>query len=129
MRLCACGCGADLSSAHPNKKWASGTCRQRVARGHRAEVVPIVSESEPEPSLTVMAATRAELEAVGQASSALGVAALKLAVRLDGSADTGAGRASLNREWRATLDAALSVARPRSSVGALRDELAARRGA
>lgn len=75
------------------------------------------------------AATLAALDAVGLASSALGVSALGLASRLDSGRDTGAGLASLNREWRATLEAALSVAVPVSSVGRMRDELAARRGA
>lgn len=131
MRQCACG--VDLSERHPNARFCSDRCRKAAQRGAVAEVVPIERQPQAECSGdspgSVVEATRKALTEVGQAEAAKGVAALALAVRLDSQRDTGAGLASLNREWRATLDAALMVARPVSSVGRMRDELAARRGA
>ena len=77
----------------------------------------------------VAVATRRELDAGGRLESMLGQAALALAARLDSRQDTGAGLASVTKELRSTMGAALAgVVDKDSAVMKMRDELAARRG-
>lgn len=78
----------------------------------------------------VTEATRLELEEAGRAETALGNGALALAARIDAAQDTGAGLASLTREWRATLgEAVKGVGAAASPLDKARDELAKRRAA
>jgi len=61
----------------------------------------------PPAAAAVSVAVLAELVAAGRESSSLGVQALALAGRIDAGRDTGAAIASLSRELRATVEAAL----------------------
>ena len=70
------------------------------------------------------ASTRRELESVGQVDSSRGQAALLLARRIETCEDAGSAVAALVREWRATMDAAMSAG---TSVADPVDELQARR--
>lgn len=110
-----------------DRRYCSERCSKKARRkaAKTAEVVPIKSDVKPG-RITREDSVRAELEAAGKEMSALGVSALELAARLDSGAETGSGLAALNRELRATLAEALK-GEVRSSVSALRDELAERR--
>lgn len=55
-------------------------------------------------------ATLVELTAAGRAGTALGVAAVSLAARIDSGADTGSGIASLAGRWQALMTQALANA-------------------
>lgn len=122
MNLCA-GCGERLEGMSPRAKYHGAKCRKRVQRGM---VVPIRSEPRDTGEGVLTAAVRAELEAVDRASSALGVAALVLARRIDSGQEPGSAVSGLSRELRATL-AEATRGTVRSSVAQMRDELAARR--
>ena len=107
-RVCEqCGRGIDGKSSRA--RFCSSTCRARRAEG--AEPVHVDA---PRPHRTTgrqVAAVTAELEAAGRSSSALGVAALVLAERVDGgSQETGAAFAALVKALRETLTAALAEA-------------------
>lgn len=122
LNLCA-GCGAPLKGMSPRAKYHGAACKKRVQRGTAPVVVPLPERS-AEGGLS--AAVRAELEDVGRAGSALGVAALALAERIDSGRESGSALAALNRELRSTL-AEATRGTARSSVASMRDELAARR--
>ncbi|KQH75586.1 hypothetical protein AO501_25245 [Mycobacterium gordonae] len=79
----------------------------------------------------LVAATKRELEAAGKLDSMLGQQALALAARMSG-ADTVAGYASLSRELRTVMAAAIGTAPaapPAAGQGDEVDELRARRDA
>lgn len=107
------------------KRFCSSTCRVRASQG---TVVPFVRDSgNPAPSEGPLAkAVRLELEAVDRVASALGVAALVLAGRIDSGQEPGSAVSGLNRELRATL-AEANRGTVRSGVATMRDDLAARR--
>lgn len=115
-----CGEGFD---GHPTAKYCGATCRKRAQRrpgGVDADPVAPAGVEGP-----VTAATLSELNAAKRAGTALGESALALARRIDGAArDSGASLASLAREHRATLAAALADA---ESAADPLDELRARR--
>jgi hypothetical protein len=121
MQRCCDSCGEPYEAKRQTSRFCSASCRVAASRGRVIELPSPNAESG-----SLAAAIREELEAVGRADSALGVAALALAARIDAKQDTGAGLASLSRELRATL-AEATRGTVRSSVGAMRDELAARR--
>lgn len=117
-----CGIGFD---GHPSAKYCGATCRKRAQRrpgGVKADPVePVAAEGEG----PVTAATLSELNSAKRAGTALGESALALARRIDGAArDSGASLASLAREHRATLAAALADA---ESAADPLDELRMRR--
>lgn len=121
MKLCE-GCGEPLTGMSPTAKYHDAACKKRVQRG-TAVVVPFERPAEEGP---LTKALRAELEDVDRADSALGVAALVLAARIDSGKEPGAAVSGLNRELRATRAEALRGT-VRSAVASMRDELAARR--
>lgn len=73
---------------------------------------------------SVLAATRAELEAAGKLDSALGSAALALAARLDDKDTAASAVAPTAKELRATLEAVTRHAKP---AGDPVDEVKAKR--
>lgn len=120
-RVCAvCGTAFD---GHHTAKYCGATCRKRAQRrpgGVDADPVEPAGVEGP-----VTAATLSELNSAKRAGTALGESALALARRIDGAArDSGASLASLAREHRATLAAALADA---ESAADPVDELRARR--
>ena len=116
-------CGKPITG-RVTKRFCGTTCRTRKAKG---TVVPFKPADEaPREDGALVAAVRAELEAVDRATSALGVAALVLARRIDSGNEPGSAVSGLTRELRATL-AEATRGTVRSSVAQMRDELAARR--
>lgn len=80
---------------------------------------------------SLVKATKAELEAAGKADTMLGQQAIALAARMSGS-ETSAGIASLSRELRTVMAAAIGAAlpsAPAAGTGDRVDELRARRDA
>lgn len=116
-------CGVAFDAKRQSARYCSDRCRVRASRRRGASSTP-VTDADPlrdtaetsisTPRGSVFAATRTELEAAGRAESAVGVAVLALALRIDGaaSAETGAGLAALVKEFRATLESALADAEP-----------------
>lgn len=125
-RPCA-ACGRMMQAKTERKKWCSSSCRANVSTGRVVPLRQPVTPATPTAKVgRIAAAVRAELAAVGREDTALGVAALVLAERLDSGEDSGTAFSALSRELRATMTEALRGT-VRSSVAALRDELAARR--
>ena len=118
-------CGQPYEAKRQTSRFCSTQCRVRASRGHVVEV----GSTRPTQG-HVVAATRAELDAADREASAFGQAALALAERIDARQDTGAGLASLTREWRMTLVEAVKGAGAQASpLDKARDELARRRAA
>lgn len=124
-RLCG-SCERPFEAKRPNHVSCSPRCRQRLARGHVAKLAVIPTEGESD----LVAAVRAELLSAERVDSALGQAALTLAVRVSEGRDTGSAIASMVREMRGVLaEATRNSARVDSALDDMRDELAARRRA
>lgn len=127
QRVCE-GCGDVFDTVRANARSCSDACRQRLR--HRAKrepvaVLPTVVVDLPVLSERVLgeleARTLVELEAVGRAESALGVAALLTARRLDaGGRETAGGVASLLAAYRSTFAEATADA---ERAGDVLDEL------
>lgn len=117
-------CGGPMVGKTMRARYCSSTCRSHKAKGRPASKPKRAAK----PGVGAMVeAVRAELAAAGQESSALGAAALALAMRVDhGSSETGSAFAVLVKELRATLAVALVGA---TSVGDGVDELERRREA
>ncbi len=116
-------CGTEFETESYKAKWCSDRCRKRHERG---QAVTAIART---PAGRVADAVRIQLEEVDGLDSPLGAAALVLAERIDGAgghADTGSALASLVRELRTTLAAALDAAPDESNVI---DDLIARRAA
>jgi hypothetical protein len=102
----------------------SDVVRQRRRRAHRSGDHSLcLSECERQPD-TVLTAARTELERAGRLDTYLGAVALVLAERIDQSVGASPGLASLVRQLRATMGAALAGAEP---VADPLDQLRARR--
>lgn len=119
-------CEAPFDAKTVRAKYCGATCRQRKKRG----AVPPDDPSTPDAG-TLVAAVQTELEAAGAVASVDGQLALRLARKIEKSADTGSGIAALVRELKALLIEAksgsgASVGRP---TGDEVDELRARRDA
>lgn len=147
-----CVCGRPFEAKRKNARYCSDRCRQRAHRNpaavaaaakELAKPVKAVragksgasknaaspkrrSSSKQPPAATLYDATRTELAAAGRATSPLGMAALALAHGIESPLETGSGRASMVREFRATLAAALADSQPAASP---LDELRAKRDA
>jgi hypothetical protein len=122
-------CGTEYEAKTVRSRYDTDLCRKRALRGvpRAAEVKDLPLQQAVE---GLASAVRLELVAGDRQNTALGRAALALAARIDAQQDTGSGVASLARELRATLTAALAgVAAADSPVVQMRDELAARRRA
>lgn len=128
MRRPCDACGEQYEAKTIRSKFCTDLCRKRGQRGVRAPAV--VAELPARPvSAGLAPAVRAELAEGGREDTALGRAALAIAARIDSQLDTGSGVASLARELRSTLTAALAgIEKASSPVVQMRDELAARRG-
>lgn len=103
--------GQVFEAKRPSAKYCSAKCRQRAHRtGATITALPTSERTEVEGSEGLAASTRRRLEDIGRTDTELGVAALLLASRLDQRIDTGAGMASLMKEYRATLAEAVKDA-------------------
>lgn len=91
-------------------------------------MVPALRQPASSGGRRLAGAVERELAAAERLETALGQAAVVLARRIEEGLDTGAAVASMTRELRITLDAALAGARsPASPLAQMRDELADRR--
>lgn len=128
QRACQ-ACGKAFTAARTTAKFCSDACRQRV---HRGTVVPLADRT-PRPAPLapgrLQEATRTALEAAGVESTPLGHGALILAAEIENPEVPPAAKATLMREFRATLTEATAGAHRGTSVDVLRDELARRRAA
>lgn len=123
MRVCPVD-GTPLSG-RADQRYCSERCSKKARR--QQAVVPLRTPDAPRTERPSLAASvLKDLQAAGKESSTLGVAALLLAERLDGGQEPGSMHTQLNKELRATLAEALKGS-AKSSVTAMRDELAERR--
>lgn len=110
--LRTCDCGKDFEAKRPSARYCSDRCRKRSQRkpgGAEVRVLPSPRELASEGGLTSVA--RGELAAVDRENTAAGQLVLALARRIDGSeSETGASLASLVKEFRASLTAAVAGA-------------------
>lgn len=118
-------CGRPYEAKSIRSRFCSDTCRVRKSRG--AAPPPSAEDSET----PLVKATRKELAAAGQQHSALGQLALALAARMS-TGQTTAGLATLSRELRTVVAAAIGstpTRTPAAGQGDELDELKARRDA
>lgn len=117
-RTCS-SCGRPFEAERSTAKYCGPTCRKRASRRPSEPSGPVAALP-----IGLVEATRTELAAAGQESSALGQAALRLAERMCGEFDTGSAVAALSKELRAVMAEALADA-PKAADAM--DELALRR--
>jgi hypothetical protein len=125
-------CGTEYLAKRSASKFCSDRCRKRASRAP-APVVPLkpprksrVKKSEPDatPEESTTSVVRAVLTEHGRLLTPQGMAALRIAERLDSPAETGAAIATLSTKLGEALDRALDgVHLAADSV----DELRARR--
>jgi hypothetical protein len=125
-RECA-ECSGPFEAKRRTAKYCGGKCRVRATRrrangGESPE--PALLPTDVRGSLPIVEATRRELAAAGRVDSMLGQQALELAARMHSAVDTGSAIASLSRELRAVVSAALADAPVKADP---LDELADRR--
>jgi hypothetical protein len=122
MQRACDSCGETYEAQRKASRFCSPRCRQRAQRG---QVINLPDpETEPATDGPLRSATLDELSAAGRQGTALGVAALLMATRLDSASDSAAGIAALTKQWQATLNAAMAGATKRAD---LLDELKGRR--
>jgi hypothetical protein len=133
QRSCA-SCGVMFTPIRANHRFHSDTCRVNGARGKlqpgAEDQEPATTGTKPSPPLseTLVSATRKQLEEVGRLDTYLGQQALALASVLAVGKGTPSGLATISRELRETMTAALRGAGgATSAVVRHRDEVAARR--
>jgi hypothetical protein len=121
-------CGGLFIASRASARFCGATCRKRHSRGGevrpaaRPESAPAIAAG---PAESIEAATRAELDAAGRATTSEGQKALLLARRLDdGVRDTGMGLAAVMRAHSAALAEAVKGAAVAADPV---DELRARR--
>ena len=124
-------CGKTFEARSPRAKFCGASCR---GKAHRGTIVPLKSVAITAPVASVAASglvesTRAALAAAGRDSDPLGWGALALAETIASAETPPAAKATLMREFRATMAEALRGAAKASGPQRLRDELAARRAA
>lgn len=101
-------CGKAYEAKTKRSRYHSDACRKAADRHPERKAVEREAAAEEMVPGAVVAATRVELDAAGRTSSALGQAALAVALKIDGGvAETGSAFATLVKELRATLAAAL----------------------
>jgi hypothetical protein len=124
VNMAACAvCRQPFEARRPQAKYWGPTCRQRARRG----VAPPVADVVPLPVAggDLVAVVTAELVAAGREHTALGALAIRLAKQM-AIFNTGGGLASLSKELRAVMSAALQNAAVAADPV---DELMARRDA
>ena len=125
QRTCqACGQTFD---ANPRAKFCSASCRSKA---HRGTVVTLRPDAPTTPAPAVgglLESTRAALTEAGREATPLGMAVLELAATIASRDTPPAAKATLTREFRATLADALKGAAVASSVDELRRRRAALR--
>jgi hypothetical protein len=133
QRPCA-SCGEPFTPIRANHRFCRDVCRVNGGRGKLQpgadDEKPTSTGVKPAPPLsqTLVSATRKQLEDVGRLDTYLGQQALALAQVLAVGKGTPSGLATISRELRETMTAALRGAGgATSAVVKHRDEVAARR--
>ncbi len=103
-QACACGCGRSLAGRPPKTRFFEAKCRRKAFDRRRAGVLAVVPTAE---RVHLLPTVREALEAAGRDQTYLGLAALAVAERLDGS-DGIQGLAPVVKELRETMDRALA---------------------
>ena len=122
-RNCAV-CGKPFEATRKTAKYCGSTCRARQSKG---VIVAFTPPPQPDPWANdppLVAAVRSELDGFGRASSALGLAAIELAFGVASGQTPPAAKATLTKELRATLEAAVRGA---TTIANPVDELRSRR--
>jgi hypothetical protein len=117
-------CSKPYEAHRPTSKYCSSTCRVRAKRLPTTADPPVAHHSTLVAAGPVEVACRTELLAAQRIDAAAGRAALALAARIDAGQETGAGLASLSKEFRAALAQALLNAKKEPDA---LDQLRARR--
>jgi glycerate-2-kinase len=120
-------CGKDYHAQRMTSRFCSEDCRKRNHQSKpRAPESPIVAVDNPE---SILATTRAQLEAAGRVDTPSGQVALLLAARLDANVrESGMGIAAIVREHSRTLAEALKNAKQAADpVDELRERRDSRR--
>lgn len=100
-------CGTTYEAKRKSSRFCSDTCRKRAQRAPQT-VKPEESSTEALRRLYELEyTTRSQLEAVGRLNTVLGQQALMLAHRICSPMETGGAVASLSKEFRAVMDAAM----------------------
>ena len=125
-------CGKTFEARSPRAKFCGASCRGKAHRGTvvllGASAPPVARVASAEAS-GLVESTRAALVAAGRDSDPLGWGALALAEAIASAETPPAAKATLMREFRATMTEVLRGAAKASGPQQLRDELAARRAA
>ena len=124
-RTCV-ACGKGFEAKRSTAKYCGSSCRAKVSTG---SVVTLRPDAPPPAPVVggLLESTRAALTEAGRESTPLGMAALELAETITSHDTPPAAKATLTREFRATLADALKGAVVASSVDELRRRRAALR--
>jgi hypothetical protein len=124
VKVTCAACGNLFDAKRSTAKYCGATCRKRESRKPDVAVVSTLPVPAPGPELPLVAAVRAELEAVGRLETPAGQQALRLAERMCSPYDTGQAMAAVSKELRAVMAEATKDA-PKAADRL--DELAERR--
>jgi len=118
-------CGLTYEATRSTSKFCSPKCRKQASRHpepHAGQSDPVRVMLDNFESASVFDATRSELREAGSLGSALGQAALRLALLIDVQGPmSGSAPATLVKEWRVTLGEAVKAqAAPVSLIDELR---------
>src|ERR1700758_3517968 len=104
-RTCACGCGRSLAGRPATTRFFEAKCRKKAFVDRKT--TPGLVGLPPSGRVLVTPTVREALEDAGRAESYLGMVALAVAERLDGS-DGIQGLAPVAKELRETMERALA---------------------
>lgn len=133
MRRACDSCGREYVAKRSSSRFCSDRCRKRAQRAPGGSLTPAVALPVTGPPVALVAAVRRELESADRLDTVLGQQALDLARRVeDSSGETGAGLASLSKELRTVMTAAMAgvetAASPLDELRARRDRKRAKSG-
>jgi hypothetical protein len=114
-------CGKPYEAKRPTSKYCSSSCRSRQSTNPKASVTAIPPKTD---AAGLTAVTERQLDAANRLDTVLGQQALALAQRIASPHETGASVASLSKEFRAVMEAAMDGV---NAVANPLDELRARR--
>lgn len=108
MEVTCAACGRSFEAKRSTAKFCGVTCRSRVHRAGTGTVVALPSPAQPRAqSSGLVGAIERELEAADRLDTVLGQQASELAGRIVSPASSGASVATLSRELRAVMAAAM----------------------
>lgn len=96
-------CGKSYEAKRPTSKYCSSSCRARQSQSPK----PVADLPTKRTGTDLHAVTERELTEAGRLDTVLGRQALELAQRITSSQETGSAVASLSKEFRAVMEAAM----------------------